>query len=82
MYAIRSYYADEPDASLFEQAFKQIKGSFDLQYGGFEPAPKFPTPHRMLFLLRYYHRHEDPKVLDMVQKTLIAMRLGGSYNFV
>jgi len=74
--------ADEPDASLLEQAFKQIRGSFDMQYGGFEPTPKFPTPHRLLFLLRYYHRHEDPKVLDMVQKTLSAMRLGGIWDHV
>ena len=74
--------ADEPDASLLEQAFKQVKATFDMQYGGFEPAPKFPTPHRLLFLLRYYHRNEDPVALDMVQKTLSAMRLGGIWDHV
>jgi uncharacterized protein YyaL (SSP411 family) len=74
--------ADEPDASLLEQAYKKIKASYDLQYGGFEPAPKFPTPHRLLFLLRYYHRDGDAKVLDMVQKTLTAMRLGGIWDHV
>ncbi len=74
--------ADEPDAALLDQAFKQIKATFDMQHGGFEPAPKFPTPHRLLFLLRYYHRTEDPKVLDMVQKTLSAMRLGGIWDHV
>ncbi|CAB1063620.1 Uncharacterized protein YyaL [Olavius sp. associated proteobacterium Delta 1] len=74
--------ADEPDASLFEKAFKQVKAAFDMQHGGFEPAPKFPTPHRLLFLLRYYHRNEDPIALDMVQKTLSAMRLGGIWDHV
>jgi hypothetical protein len=74
--------ADEPDASLLEQAYKQIKVTFDMQHGGFEPAPKFPTPHRLLFLLRYYHRSEDPIALDMVLKTLSAMRLGGIWDQV
>ncbi len=74
--------ADEPDASLLEQAFKQVKATFDMGHGGFQPAPKFPTPHRLLFLLRYYHRNEDPVALDMVQKTLSAMRLGGIWDHV
>lgn len=74
--------ADVPDASLLEQAYKKIKAAFDMQHGGFEPAPKFPTPHRLLFLLRYYHRNEDPIALDMVQKTLSAMRLGGIWDHV
>ncbi len=74
--------AEEPDATVLEQAFKQIKTKFDLQHGGFEPAPKFPTPHRLLFLLRYYHRNEDQNALDMVQQTLEAMRLGGIWDHV
>jgi uncharacterized protein YyaL (SSP411 family) len=74
--------ADAPDGSLFEKAFKQIKASFDLQHGGFEPAPKFPTPHRLLFLLRYYHRNDESQALEMVEKTLCAMRLGGIWDHV
>jgi uncharacterized protein YyaL (SSP411 family) len=73
---------DEPDAALLEKAFSQIKAGFDAQHGGFEPAPKFPTPHRLLFLLRCYHRSGDPKTLDMVVKTLTAMRLGGIWDHV
>ena len=80
--AFRYKAADEPDASLLEQTFKQIKGTFDMQHAGFAPAPKFPSPHRLGFLLRYYHRSEDPKALDMVQKTLTAMRLGGIWDHV
>jgi hypothetical protein len=74
--------ADAPDASLLEQAFTQVKATFDMQYGGFGPPPKFPTPHRLLFLLRYYHRNGDSKILDMVKKTLAAMRLGGIWDHV
>ena len=73
---------DEPDAALLEKAFSQIKRGFDPQFGGFEPAPKFPTPHRLLFLLRSYHRNGDTQALDMVVKTLTAMRLGGIWDHV
>ena len=74
--------AEAPDESLLEQAFRQIKATFDMQYGGFGPPPKFPTPHRLLFMLRYNHRNGDSKVLDMVKKTLKAMRLGGIWDHV
>ena len=74
--------ANEPDESLLDLAYDQIRRTYDPQTGGFEPAPKFPTPHRLLFLLRCYHRTEEPKALEMVEKTLTAMRLGGIWDHV
>jgi len=74
--------AEAPDAALLDQAYTQIKKSFDSQHGGFQPAPKFPTPHRLLLLLRYYHRTKDSQALDMVKNTLTAMRLGGIWDHV
>ncbi|MDX1708964.1 MAG: thioredoxin domain-containing protein, partial [Desulfobacterales bacterium] len=74
--------ADEPEESLLDRAYQQIEQNFDARYGGFEGAPKFPTPHRLLFLLRCYHRTGDAKALDMVKKTLTAMRLGGIWDHV
>ncbi|MGD8521309.1 MAG: thioredoxin domain-containing protein [Desulfobacterales bacterium] len=74
--------AGEPDESLLDQAFEQIKRTYDAQLGGFEPAPKFPMPHRLLFLLRYSHHGNHPYALEMVEKTLTAMRLGGIWDHV
>ena len=74
--------ADEPDASLLDQAYQKIKPEFDPRYGGFGSAPKFPSPHRLLYLLRCYHRSEDANALEMVTKTLTAMRLGGIWDHV
>jgi hypothetical protein len=74
--------ADEPDASLLDQAYQKIKPGFDPRHGGFDSAPKFPSPHRLLFLLRCYHRSEDANALEMVTKTLTAMRLGGIWDHV
>ena len=74
--------ADEPGESLLDHAFALIWQGYDSKFGGFESAPKFPTPHRLLFLLRCYHRTADAKALKMVEKTLKAMRLGGIWDHV
>jgi len=74
--------AKETDESLLDTACTQIKRRFDPQNGGFESAPKFPTPHRLLYLMRCYHRTGDTNALEMVQKTLTAMRLGGIWDHV
>ena len=74
--------AAQPGDDLLERAFAQIAKSYDEQFGGFEPAPKFPTPHRLLFLLRCYHRSGDARALEMVEKTLAAMRMGGIWDHV
>ncbi len=74
--------ADQPGESLLDHAFDLAWQNFDSRHGGFEGAPKFPTPHRLLFLLRCYHRTGDAKALSMVEKTLTAMRLGGIWDHV
>lgn len=45
-------------------------------------APKFPPPLDLFFLLRYWKRTGDAKALDMVEKTLDAMRAGGIFDQV
>ena len=45
-------------------------------------APKFPAPHNILFLLRYWRRTGDDQTLEMVEATLQAMRMGGIYDHV
>ncbi|MDX1708053.1 MAG: thioredoxin domain-containing protein [Desulfobacterales bacterium] len=72
----------EPGESLLEHAYEIAWQNFDSKHGGFEGAPKFPTPHRLLFLLRCYHRSNEAKALRMVEKTLTAMRLGGIWDHV
>ena len=74
--------ADEPGASLLDHAFELTWQSYDSKFGGFDSAPKFPTPHRLLFLLRCYHRTGDTRALKMVEKTLSDMRLGGIWDHI
>jgi uncharacterized protein YyaL (SSP411 family) len=70
------------EESTLEHAYKQLSRSFDARYGGFGSAPKFPTPHTLMFLLRYWRRTGDAGALDMVEKTLEGMRRGGIYDQV
>ncbi|MFN2517163.1 MAG: thioredoxin domain-containing protein [Pyrinomonadaceae bacterium] len=70
------------DASTLQAAYQQLKSRFDERYGGFGQSQKFPTPHNFLFLLRYWKRTGDTKALEMVERTLQAMRRGGMYDHV
>ncbi|EGO64300.1 thioredoxin domain-containing protein [Acetonema longum] len=61
-------------------AFHGLARYFDSEYGGFSSAPKFPTPHNLLFLMRYWRHTGEAKAMDMVEKTLQSMRRGGIYD--
>ncbi len=43
-------------------------------------TPKFPSPHNLMFLLRYYKKYKNNAALQMVEKTLTQMRLGGIFD--
>jgi len=34
---------------ILHEAYEQLFASFDEQHGGFGHAPKFPTPHNLMF---------------------------------
>ncbi len=65
---------------LFDTAFRSLRGQFDDRHGGFGPAPKFPMPHRLSFLLRYHAGTGNPRALEMVTETLRQMRHGGIFD--
>ncbi|MDI9395463.1 MAG: thioredoxin domain-containing protein [Euryarchaeota archaeon] len=65
---------------IIEEAYDEMLNSFDTEYGGFGGALKFPTPHRISFLLRYWRRSGNPEALYMVEHTLENMRRGGIYD--
>lgn len=67
---------------ILDEAFTQLNDLFDSKYGGFGTAPKFPSPHNLLFLLRYYKKNNNKKALDMVTKTLDTMSIGGIFDHI
>ncbi len=72
----------EVDVSVLKSAYEELEMKFDETYGGFGGAPKFPLPHTILFLLRYWKRFCEEKALTMVEKTVESMRLGGIWDHV
>jgi uncharacterized protein YyaL (SSP411 family) len=68
--------------NTIHHAFSQLKHSFDSKYGGFSNAPKFPTPHNLLFLLRYWYSQKEPSALEMVKITLDSMKNGGIFDHI
>ena len=62
-------------SSLLTDAVRGLREQFDLEWGGFGPAPKFPPASVLEFLLR---RGE----LELATKTLDAMAAGGMYDLV
>ncbi len=67
---------------LIDLAVTQFSQSFDHDYGGFGNEPKFPTPHNLMFLLRYAKLESDEKALFMVENTLMHMYRGGIYDHI
>ncbi|MDD2220537.1 MAG: thioredoxin domain-containing protein [Clostridia bacterium] len=57
-----------------EKAVAIFKNTFDKEYGGFGSAPKFPSPHNLMFLLS--------TAPDLAEKTLLQMYRGGIFDHI
>jgi uncharacterized protein YyaL (SSP411 family) len=69
------------DEGTLRQAFDGLRSAFDPNWGGFGPAPKFPQPMTLEFLLRCSLRGY-PGALDMARLTLDKMAAGGIFDQV
>ncbi|MCX7876815.1 MAG: thioredoxin domain-containing protein [Melioribacteraceae bacterium] len=66
--------------NIIDIAFDSLNSNYDKEFAGFGKAPKFPSPHNLLFLLRYFKIKNDSSALNIVLETLKNMRLGGIYD--
>lgn len=72
----------KPDRQLVERAYSQLAQRFDHKWGGFGGAPKFPTPHNLLFLLRYADTLQESNAMKMAEITLEDMARGGIFDHI
>jgi uncharacterized protein len=77
-----SYSNEALDKRIIDVTFENFSTLFDPQYGGFADSPKFPTPHNLLFLLRYWKYTQNNHALDIVEKTLESMYKGGIFDHI
>ncbi len=66
----------------FDNAFNNIKKTYDEKWGGFGSAPKFPGSMTHQYLLRYFKKTGNVKALEMVEHSLTIMAKGGMYDQV
>jgi hypothetical protein len=71
---------DALDTDILVSAVSDLKQRFDRTWGGFGPAPKFPQPMAIEFLLRESLRGGDDEALSMAELTLLRMAQGGMYD--
>ncbi|MBE6904631.1 MAG: thioredoxin domain-containing protein, partial [Ruminococcaceae bacterium] len=74
--------SSQKDEHLIEKAVQFFSDTFDSSNGGFGSAPKFPTPHNLLFLMLFSKTSNDKNALEMAEKTLIQMRKGGIFDHI
>src|SRR5512143_1276897 len=83
--ALREALAEQPqpagrettlDAAPLAQAVRDLARAFDPVWGGFSPAPKFPRPGELVFLLRQAQAG-DAEAREMALFTLRKMASGG-----
>ena len=72
--------ADIPGAEMLTKTYQQFADRFDAVNGGFNPPPKLPAAHQLMFLLRYWRRTGEPHALEMVETTLRKMRAGAIWD--
>lgn len=69
-------------AQLIDDAAAWFQQAFDAKYGGFGGAPKFPTPHNLLFLLTHAEKTGDETIRTMAETTLRQMYRGGMFDHI
>ena len=72
----------EPSRALVKAGVEQLAALYDANWGGFGRAPKFPTPHNLLFLLRYAGLTGDGAARAMAEGTLEHMLRGGIFDHI
>ena len=70
----------EIEPGLPEKAFNEISSTFDNVNGGYGNAPKFPSAHRLIFLLRYSQLSGNSEIRRQIEFTLEKMSAGGIYD--
>lgn len=84
--ALKSNPGAAPGNDLGEETliagYEQFDRQYDQVWGGFGEAPKFPSPHSYMFLLRYGVRNGNSHALEMVSRSLDRMRVSGLFDHV
>ncbi|MHB8146217.1 MAG: thioredoxin domain-containing protein [Vulcanimicrobiaceae bacterium] len=70
------------NAGLVAQVVDEIASDFDVEYGGFGDAPKFPQPEMLELLVAQWRYTGEQRFYAMAARTLREMSRGGMYDHI
>ncbi len=70
----------DPNPELVEEALDSLARAFDVRYGGFGTAPKFPHPSALDLALFHFWSRKAEWLEVVVRRTLEGMARGGVYD--
>ena len=70
------------DKEIISKAYSAYYKIFDNDNGGFGSSPKFPSPHNLMFLIKFSRSNMNTDALEMVIKTLDKIRNGGIFDHI
>ena len=74
--------ANEERRFNLDVLLEKWKQSFDLEYGGYQRAPKFMMPTNLLYLQKLGDLNRDKDLLHYIDLTLTQMAWGGIFDVV
>lgn len=84
---VKNYYTTDDECKIImpemlDDGYRELKNNYEPEYGGFAYAPKFPAPHKLMFLIEYYRYTKNKETLEMVEHTLRCMYQGGIFDHI
>ena len=73
---------DAPGVDVLNVSLQTLARAFDSEWGGFGPAPKFPTTSHLELMLRAYMTTAGDGPKRIIETTLDAMCSGGMYDHI
>ena len=70
------------DEAINNEAYSAYHKMFDDKNGGFGSSPKFPSPHNLMFLIKFGKNYMNTDALKMALKTLDKIRNGGIFDHI
>ncbi len=74
--------AGELRETMISRVLEEISGAYDPEYGGFGSEPKFPMTDVLEFLLQEHRITGEPRLYEMLAKSMLGMADGGMYDHV
>jgi uncharacterized protein YyaL (SSP411 family) len=68
------------DEAVMSKAFQVLMSVYDTEWAGFGSEPKFPLPHYLSFLIRFWKKSHAVNALWMTEDTLKMIRRGGIFD--